>query len=48
VDDFILGINRAVELTAPKAKSIFEDSVNNVSFENGQKVLGGGNTSAME
>lgn len=48
VDDFILSMNRAAEQAAPKAKPIFEDAVKNMSFEDAQKILNGGNTAATD
>jgi hypothetical protein len=48
VDDFTLSMNRAAEQAAPKAKTIFEDAVKNMSFEDAQKILNGGNTAATD
>lgn len=48
VDDFILSMNRSAEQAAPKAKPIFEDAVKNMSFEDAQKILNGGNTAATD
>ena len=48
VDDFTLSMNRAAEQAAPKAKPIFEDAVKNMSFEDAQKILNGGNTAATD
>jgi hypothetical protein len=48
VDDFILSMNRSAEQAAPKARPIFEDAVKNMSFEDAQKILNGGNTAATD
>jgi hypothetical protein len=48
VDDFILSMNRAAEQAAPKARPIFEEAVKNMSFEDAQKILNGGNTAATD
>ncbi len=48
VDDFILSMNRSAEQAAPKAKPIFEDAIKNMSFEDAQKILNGGQTSATD
>jgi len=48
VDDFILSMNRSAEQAAPKAKPIFEDAIKNMSFEDAQKILDGGKTSATD
>lgn len=48
VDDFTLSMNRAAEQAAPKARPIFEDAVKNMSFEDAQKILNGGNTAATD
>jgi hypothetical protein len=48
VDDFILSMNRSAEQAAPKAKPIFEDAIKNMSFEDAQKILNGGKTSATD
>ena len=48
VDDFILSMNRSAEQAAPKAKPILEDAIKNMSFEDAQKILNGGKTSATD
>ncbi len=48
VDDFILSMNRSAEQAAPKAKPILEDAIRNMSFEDAQKILNGGKTSATD
>jgi hypothetical protein len=48
VDELILSMNRAAESAAPKARPIFEDAVKNMSFEDAQKILNGGNTAATD
>jgi RNA binding exosome subunit len=46
VDDFVLTMNRAAEKAAPQAKEIFIDAIKQMSFEDAQKILNGGNTAA--
>lgn len=48
VDDFVLSMNRAAEKAAPQAKDIFIDAVKQMTFEDGKKILNGGNTSATD
>jgi hypothetical protein len=48
VDDFVLGMNRAAEAAAPKARPIFEDAVKSMSFEDANRILNGGNTAATD
>jgi hypothetical protein len=46
VDDFILSMNRAAEKAAPKAADIFAAAIREMSIDDAQKILGGGNTAA--
>ena len=46
VDEFELSMNRAIEMAAPKATSIFVDSIKEMSFEDAKKILNGGDTAA--
>ena len=46
VDDFELSMNRAAEKAAPQAKSIFVDAVNQMQFDDAQKILNGPDDSA--
>jgi hypothetical protein len=48
VDAFVLGMNRAAERAAPKAKAIFGDAIGAMSFEDARKILQGSNTAATE
>ncbi len=48
VDDFVLAMNRAAEKAAPKAKEHFISALKAMTFEDAQKILQGGNTSATE
>jgi hypothetical protein len=48
VDAFILSMNRAAEKAAPKAASIFSDSIKNMKLEDAQKILNGGDTAATD
>ena len=48
VDDFVLSMNRAAEKAAPQAKSIFVDSIKEMSIEDAKKILNGGDTAATE
>jgi len=48
VDDFILSMNRAAEKAAPKAASIFGDSIKEMTIHDAQKILTGGNTAATD
>lgn len=48
VDEFVLGMNRAAEKAAPKARDIFWDAVKGMSFDDARKILTGGDTAATE
>jgi hypothetical protein len=48
VDDFVLAMNRAAEKAAPMAKEHFISALKAMTFEDAQKILRGGNTSATE
>ena len=48
VDDFVLSMNRAAEQAAPKALSLFADSIKAMTFEDAQKILNGGDTAATD
>ena len=41
VDAFELSMNRAAERAAPEAKSIFQDAISQMSFEDARKILNG-------
>jgi hypothetical protein len=46
VDAFVLSMNRAAEKAAPKAAGIFAGAIREMSIDDAQKILGGGNTAA--
>jgi hypothetical protein len=48
VDAFVLSMNRAAEKAAPKAANIFAGAIREMSIDDAQKILGGGNTAATE
>ena len=48
VDAFVLSMNRAAEKAAPKAAGIFEGAIREMSIDDAQKILHGGNTAATE
>jgi hypothetical protein len=48
VDDFILSMNRAAEIAAPEAKSIFIDAIKEMTFDDAKKILNGNETAATE
>ena len=48
VDELVLGMNRAAERAAPQAKQIFFDAIGDMSFDDGRKILNGGDTAATE
>ena len=48
VDEFVLSMNRAAERAAPSAKKIFGDAVAQMTFDDAQKVLNGGDTAATD
>lgn len=48
VDEFVLSMNRAAEKAAPQAKSIFVDSIKEMTIEDAKKILNGGDTAATE
>ena len=41
-------MNRAAEQAAPLAKPIFKDAVTEMTFEDGKKILSGGDTAATD
>ena len=45
-DAFILGMNRAAEAAAPKAKPIFWDAVKAMTFDDARRIFTGGDTAA--
>ncbi len=48
VDELVVSMNRAAEKAAPLAKPIFQDAITNMSFEDAQKILDGGETAATD
>ena len=48
VDDFILSMNRAAEIAAPKARTFFIDAIKEMTFDDARKILNGGDTAASD
>ena len=48
IDEFVLSMNRAAEQAAPAAKQIFTHAITTMSFDDGKKILTGGNTAATD
>jgi hypothetical protein len=48
IDEFVLGMNRAAEKAAPKAKNIFLDAIRGMTFNDVRRILTGGDTAATE
>lgn len=48
VDEFVLGMNRAAEKAAPKAKAIFLDAIRDMTFSDVRNILTGGDTAATQ
>ena len=48
IDEFTLSMNRAAEKAAPVAADIFSSAITEMSFDNAQKVLQGGNAAATD
>jgi len=48
VDDFVLSMNRAAEKAAPQATKFFVDAIKEMTFEDAEKILHGGETAATE
>ena len=48
IDELVLGMNRAAERAAPRAKQIFFDAIGDMSFDDARKLLNGGDTAATE
>jgi hypothetical protein len=48
IDELVLGMNRAAEQAAPRAKQIFFDAIGEMSFDDARKLLNGGDTAATE
>jgi len=48
VDNLILAMNRAAETAAPKATSLFVEAIKQMTFDDGMKILRGGNTAATD
>lgn len=48
VDEVVLTMNRAAEMAAPKAAAIFADAIRQMSIEDANTILGGGETAATE
>jgi hypothetical protein len=48
LDEFILSMNRAAEKAAPVASDIFASAITDMSFDDANKILSGGNTAATD
>lgn len=48
LDEFTLSMNRAAEKAAPLAADIFAKAITDMSFEDANKILRGGNTAATD
>ena len=48
MEELEVGMNRAAEQAAPKAKQIFIDAVMKMGFEDARKILSGNETAATE
>jgi Protein of unknown function (DUF4197) len=48
VDQLVLSMNRAAERAAPAAKDIFWNAIGEMTIDDAQKILGGGNTAATD
>ncbi len=48
LDEFVVSMNRSAEQAAPLAKPIFKEALTEMSFEDGKKILNGGDTAATD
>jgi len=48
VDEFVLSMNRAAERAAPSAEKIFSDAITQMTFDDAEKILNGGDTAATD
>lgn len=48
IDEFVVSMNRSAEQAAPLAKPIFQEALSEMSFDDGKKILSGGDTAATE
>ncbi|TFG61279.1 MAG: DUF4197 domain-containing protein, partial [Nitrospirales bacterium] len=48
IDEFVVSMNRSAEQAAPLATPIFTEAVTNMTFEDGKKILNGGDTAATD
>lgn len=48
LDEFTLSMNRAAEKAAPLAADIFTSAISEISFDDANKILQGGNTAATD
>jgi hypothetical protein len=48
VDNLVVAMNRAAEAAAPKATSLFVQAIKEMTFDDGRKILQGGDTAATE
>ena len=47
IDEFVVSMNRSAEQAAPLAKPIFTEAVTDMTFEDGKKILNGGDTAGV-
>lgn len=48
IDEFVIGMNRAAEKAVPFAKEIFWGAIGEMTFDDAQKILNGGDTAATD
>ena len=48
IDEFVVGMNRAAEKSVPFAKDIFWEAIGQMTFDDAQKILDGGDTAATD
>jgi hypothetical protein len=48
MDELVVGMNRAAEQAAPAAKNIFWDAIGDMTIDDANKILNGGNTAATD
>jgi hypothetical protein len=48
VDDFVLSMNRAAEMAAPKALPLFKEAIKEITFDDAKKILNGPNTATTD
>lgn len=48
IDELVLGMNRAAERAAPRAKQIFWDAIGEMTIDDARRILAGGDTAATD